>query len=64
MKLVKYLANLGYGSRREVERMVRHRHVTRADGSVLAEGDAFAHGQLRVDGYPLDHAPGSVLMLH
>ncbi len=64
MKLLKYLANLGYGSRREVERMLRERRVTRADGSVLREGDSFTHDDVRVDGLPLDAAPGSVIMLH
>ena len=64
MKLVKYLANLGYGSRREVERLLRERRVTRGDGSVLAEGDAFAHDDVLVDGEPLDPPPGVVIMLH
>ena len=35
MKLAKYLGNLGYGSRRDVERMLKYREVTRADGTVL-----------------------------
>ena len=64
MKLAKYLANLGYGSRRDVERMVKYREVTRADGTALAEGDDVTHDEIRVDGKPLDPPPGSVLMLH
>ena len=64
MKLAKYLANLGYGTRREVERLLADRRVTRADGTPLAEGDRFAHDDVRVDGEPLDPAPGVVVMLH
>jgi 16S rRNA pseudouridine516 synthase len=64
MKLAKYLANLGYGTRREVERMLRDRRVTRRDGRALAEGDAFAHDDVLVDDEPLDPPPGVVVMLH
>ena len=64
MKVVKYIANLGYGTRREVSRLVYERRITRRDGSVVREGDAFAHDELLVDGQPLDPAPGAVLMLH
>ena len=64
MKLAKYVANLGYGSRREVEGLVARGRVTRADGRVLREGDAFAHEEVRVDGKPLDPPPGALLMLH
>ena len=64
MKLIKYLANLGYGTRRDVEQMIRRREVTRTDGTVVAEGDAVPHDELRVSGKPLDPPPGSVLMLH
>ena len=63
-KLAKYLANLGYGSRREVERMVGAGRVTRADGRPLREGDAFAHEEVRVDGAPLDPPPGVLVMQH
>ncbi|MGE3105398.1 MAG: pseudouridine synthase [Lysobacterales bacterium] len=64
MKLIKYLAQLGYGSRREVIAMLDQGRISRADGESLADGQAFAHAALRVDGEPLDVAPGSVLMLH
>ncbi|MSR35217.1 MAG: rRNA pseudouridine synthase [Gemmatimonadetes bacterium] len=64
MKLAKYLANLGYGSRREVTAMLEDGRVTRADGMKLAEGDAFLHADARVDGEPLDPPPGVVIMLH
>lgn len=64
MKLAKYLANLGYGTRRDVEQMIRRREVTRADGSPVAEGDDVQHDELRVRGVALDPAPDSVLMLN
>jgi 16S rRNA pseudouridine516 synthase len=64
MKIIKYLANLGYGTRREVTVMVTHRRVTRRDGSIVRDGDTFEHDDLLADGIPLDPAPGSVIMLH
>lgn len=64
MKLARYIANLGYGTRREVEEMLARGRVTRVDGGRLMEGDVFSHGELRVDGEPLDPPPGSLLLLH
>jgi 16S rRNA pseudouridine516 synthase len=64
MKLVKYLGNLGYGTRREVAQLITRRRVTRKDGRVLAEGDAFTHAEVLVDGVPLDPPPGSLIALH
>ncbi len=64
MKLAKYIANLGYGSRRDVMRMLRDGRVTRSDGSELEEGEEVAHEIILVDGEPLDPAPGSILILH
>lgn len=64
MKLVRYIANLGYGSRRHVIGMLLDKRVTRTDGTVLAEGDAFTHDDVLVDGELLDPAPGAVIMLH
>ena len=64
MKLIKYLSNLGYGTRREVTALVAHRYVTFPDGRVAREGDAFTHDALLVRGAPLDPPPGSVIMLH
>lgn len=64
MKLLRYLANLGYGSRREVAAMLREGRVTDAQGCAL-HGEAIAvHAQVRVDGQALDPPPGMVLMLH
>lgn len=64
MKLVKHLANLGYGSRKEVAWMFREGRVTDAAGEVLYADDPLDHGNVRVDGEPLDPPQGLVLMLH
>lgn len=64
MHLLRYLANLGYGSRREVEHMLARRRVSRRDGTRLGDRDAYVHDDLLIDGIPADPAPGSVVMLH
>lgn len=51
-QLAKYLAGLGYGSRREMEAAIRAGRVTGA-------GD-----ELRFDGEPLDPPPGMVILMH
>jgi len=64
MKLVKHIANLGYGSRRQVQWLFREGRVTDAEGEVLYADDQVPHEAIRVDGEPLDPAPGVLLMLH
>ena len=64
MKLVRHLANLGYGSRKEVAWMFREGRVTDEAGEVLYADDVVAHAAVRVDGEPLDPPPGLLLMLH
>ncbi len=64
VKLVKLLANLGYGSRREVQRLIRAGAVTDESGRVLAEGDVPAHGSIRFRGEPLDPAFPLTLVLN
>lgn len=64
MKLVKTLANLGHGSRRQVALMFREGRVTDAAGEVLYADDQPAREDVRVDGEPLDPPPGLLLMLH
>ena len=64
MKLLKHLANLGYGSRREVAMMLRNGWVTDAQGNTLDEDSQVAHEDVRVDDEPLDPPPGMLLMLH
>lgn len=51
-KLAKYLAGLGYGSRREMEAAI-------ARGRVKGWGE-----DIRFDGEPLDPAPGMVILMH
>ena len=64
VKLLRYLANLGYGTRRDVEWMLREGRVTDADGEVLYGDDKVPHEAIRIDGEPLDPAPGLVLLLN
>lgn len=64
MKLVKLLANLGYGSRKEVAWMFREGRVTDVAGEVLYADDKVEHARIRLDGAPLDPPPGMLLMLH
>ena len=64
MKLVKHLANLGYGSRKEVSWMFREGRITDAGGDVLYADDQVEHDAIRVDDEPLDPPPGLLLMLH
>ena len=64
MKLVKHLANLGYGSRKEVAWMFREGRITDAGGDVLYADDQVDHDAIRVDDEPLDPPPGLLLMLH
>jgi 16S rRNA pseudouridine516 synthase len=64
MKLVKGLANLGYGSRKQVALMFREGRVTDADGEVLYADDDVDASQVRVDGEALDPPAGLLLMLH
>ena len=69
MKVARYLAQLGYGTRRQVEHLLWKKGATRATGEVLTERDevgpkGLAHDDIRVHGEPLDPPPDSVLMLH
>jgi len=64
VKLVKLLANLGYGSRKQVQGMFREGLITDADGDVLYADDVVAHEAIRVEGEPLDPPQGLTLMLH
>jgi len=63
MRLVKHIANLGYGSRKQVASMLHEGRITDAAGQVLASDAAPEHGQIRIDGQPLDPAE-LLVMLH
>lgn len=64
MKLVKLLANLGYGSRKQVAWMFREGRVTDPAGEVLYADDQVGPDSVRVDGEPLDPPQGLTLLLH
>lgn len=64
MKLVKQLANLGYGSRKEVQRLIRSGAVTDADGRPLGESELPPHPDIRFRGEPLDPPAPLTIMLH
>jgi len=64
MKLVKLIANLGYGSRKQVMQLFRSGRITDAAGEVLYADDQVAHADIRIDDEPLDPPPGMTLLLH
>lgn len=64
MSLARYLARLGYGTRKEAERLLQARRVTTAEGVALRETDRFVHDDVRLDGTPLDPPPNAVVLLN
>lgn len=64
MRLVRLIANLGYGSRKDVAWMFREGRITDPDGEVLYADDKVEHAHIRIDGEPLDPPTGLVLMMH
>jgi len=64
MRLVKLIANLGYGSRKQVASMFRDGRITDPQGEVLYADDQVGHDRIRIDGEPLDPPLGLVLMLN
>jgi 16S rRNA pseudouridine516 synthase len=69
VRLDRLLANLGYGSRREIQMLARAGKVV-LDGSALLDADQRIaldpdlSSRLTVSGKPLDPLPGVALMLH
>lgn len=69
MRLDRLLANMGYGSRREVETLV-YRGQVLLDGAPVEDADIRLplnpdlSTRIQVDGAPLDPLPGMVVMLH
>lgn len=69
VRLDKLLANLGYGSRREIQGLARAGGIVR-DGAPIADAgarialDPDLPARMRIDGEPLDPLPGLCLMLH
>jgi len=64
MKLIKLIANLGYGSRKDVTQLFRSGRITDADGEVLYTDDVVPYETIRVDDEPLDPPPGLTLMMN
>jgi len=64
MKALRLIANLGYGSRKQVALMFREGRITDPAGEVLYADDRVEHGDVRVDGEALDPPQGMLLMLH
>lgn len=69
VRLDKLLANLGYGSRREIQALARHGRITR-DGEPIADASARIllepdlPERMRINEEKLDPLPGLALMLH
>ncbi|MCJ2094444.1 rRNA pseudouridine synthase [Methylobacterium sp. J-072] len=69
VRLDKLLANLGYGSRREIQGLARAGAVLLDGAEVADAGDRIAldpdlPSRLTIDGAPVDPLPGLCLMLH
>lgn len=64
MKLVKLIANLGYGSRKQVMGLFREGRITDVDGEVLYSDDQVPHERIRIDGETLDPPVGLLLALN
>ena len=64
MKLFKLLANLGYGSRKEVMRLIKAGAVTDDAGKVLGENEVPPHEQILFRGEELDPPAPLVIMLN
>ena len=63
MKLIKLLANLGYGSRKEVQAMIRSGWVKDAHGQVIKDGAAVTHEEVRFREEPIDPpAPLTIIL--
>lgn len=69
LRLDRLLANLGYGSRREMQALAKNGRIT-LDGAPVRDADrkvAITHdlpNHLQIDGKPIDPPPGIALMLH
>ncbi|WP_420336233.1 pseudouridine synthase [Roseibium sp.] len=64
MRLVKLLANLGYGSRKEMQLAIRNGWVTDTAGTRLKADSKAAHGDILFDDEPLDPAQGVVILMN
>ena len=69
LRLDRLLANMGYGSRKDIQALVKARRII-LDGIAVAEADMHVpvspglSRRMRIAGTPLDPPPGFVLVLH
>jgi 16S rRNA pseudouridine516 synthase len=64
LRLDRLLANLGYGSRTEVQKLIRSGRVTRDEVVMRDPAVSVSASGLLLDGEPLDHPDGVLVMLH
>lgn len=64
MRLVKLIANLGYGSRKEIQQAIKHGWVTDRAGNPLKVDSKIAHEDILFDDEPLDPPQGMVLLMN
>ncbi|MBO6758717.1 MAG: rRNA pseudouridine synthase [Roseibium sp.] len=64
MRLVKLIANLGYGSRKEIQAAIKNGWVTDRAGNPLKTDSKTPHDEILFDDEPLDPAPGMVLLMN
>ncbi|MGI8605327.1 MAG: pseudouridine synthase [Verrucomicrobiales bacterium] len=64
MRVDRLLANLGYGSRREVAGFLSSGRVTQPDGTPVSIEARVGYSQLRFDGLPLDPPAPLTLIMH
>jgi len=64
VKLVKLLANLGYGSRKDADKMIRSGLVTDPEGKPFGHKDSAEPEQVRVNGEELDPLAPLVILIH
>jgi 16S rRNA pseudouridine516 synthase len=69
LRLDRLLANMGYGSRKDIQSLVKAGRIT-LDGAPVADADAHVpvspdlSARVMIAGRPLDPPPGLVLMMH
>jgi 16S rRNA pseudouridine516 synthase len=64
MRLVRLLANLGYGSQKQVRALIADGLVTDAAGVILGVDSRALHADVRVEGQVLDPPQGLVILLN
>ncbi|WP_310620858.1 pseudouridine synthase [Flexibacterium corallicola] len=64
MRLVKLIANLGYGSRKEITQAIKNGWVTDRAGNTLKKDSTTPHEDILLDDEPLDPPEGLVLIMN